>query len=524
MGMNRPRDRQHSDNVFQFVMAESSPAFRRPMNHKPSTRAVPGLVASVMAWAAALSGCGGGGSSSPSQPPGSTSYTIGGNVSGLAPAQSVTLINNAGNALTVITDGNFTFSTRQNTGTAYAVTVQSQSTGIACSVGNGTGSVGTSNVTNVSISCAPGTLTIIHSFGGTPTDGTNPQAGLITDNAGNFYGTTYSGGAIGGGTVFKISATGTETVLHSFTGFPSDGANPRAGLVMDDLGNLYGTTSLGGASDRGTVFKIDSAGVETILHSFDGTYGGEPLGALVIDNDGNLYGTASGGGNGNGTVFRISAAGTISLVHAFRSITADDGRYPHAGLTFDAEGNLYGTTFGGGTAGKEFGTVFKVSTDGTESVVYSFGGVEGSGPAAPLLIDSTGSLYGTTTSAGSATTVAAGVAFKIDEAAQVITILHYFVGGITPEVIDAGEPRAGLIFGNTGNLYGTTLDGGEVNEGGTVFELSMIGELNMLHSFGGGSNDGHAPMAGLVMDNSGRLYGTTVIGGAYGGGVVFRID
>jgi uncharacterized repeat protein (TIGR03803 family) len=472
----------------------------------------------------ALTGCGGGSSSPPPPPPPATTYTVGGNVSGLVANESVTLLNNGGDALIVPGNGDFTFSTNQNADSAYAVTVQSHTPGVACSMSNGSGSVGSSNVTSVSVSCAAGTATILYSFGSGPTDGTNPAAGLIMDSAGNLYGTTDVGGAIGIGTVFKISADGTETVLHSFAGSPTDGVNPQAGLIMDSAGNLYGATNGGGANGFGTVFKISADGAETVLHSFAGspTDGMNPLAGLIMDSAGNLYGTtSSGGANGDGTVFKISATGTETVLHSFAGLPSD-GRKANAGLTMDSAGNLYGTTEAGGLGAYDFGTVFKISVDGTESILFSFSGVDGGEPEAGLIMDSAGNLYGTTSSGGTATVLTSGEVFKISPAGAE-TVLHFFTGGITAAITDGGYPRAGLIIDSAGNLYGTTSLGG-ANDEGTVFKISAAGSLSILHSFAGATTDGNEPLGGLIVDSAGNLYGTSAVGGANDAGTAFKIN
>ena len=419
----------------------------------------------------ALTGCGGGSSSPPPPPPPATTYTVGGNVSGLVANESVTLLNNGGDALIVPGNGEFTFSTNQNADSAYAVTVQSHTPGVACAMSNGSGSVGSSNVTSVSVSCAAGTATILYSFGSGPTDGTNPAAGLIMDSAGNLYGATNGGGANGFGTVFKISADGAETVLHSFAGSPTDGMNPLAGLIMDSAGNLYGTTSSGGANGDGTVFKISATGTETVLHSFAGL--------------------------------------------------PSDGRKANAGLTMDSAGNL-STTEAGGLGAYDFGTVFKISVDGTESILFSFSGVDGGEPEAGLIMDSAGNLYGTTSSGGTATLLTSGEVFKISPAGAE-TVLHFFTGGITPAITDGGYPRAGLIIDSAGNLYGTTSLGG-ANDEGTVFKISAAGSLSILHSFAGATTDGNEPLGGLIVDSAGNLYGTSAVGGANDAGTAFKIN
>ena len=344
-------------------------------------------------------------------------------------------------------------------------------------------------------------------------DGEYPYAGLIVDTKGNLYGTTYEGGANGVGTVFKLSANGTETVLHSFANNGTDGYNPVAGLLRDAKGNLYGTTQSGGANGVGTVFKISAKGIETVLYSFaSGTDGAYPYTGVIMDKSGNLYGTTQlGGVNNMGTVFKLSANGTETLLHSFAE-DGGDGFWPFGELIMDKSGNLYGTTAQGGA--NSAGMVFKLGTDETETILYSFaGGSDGAYPYAGMIMDAKGNLYGTTVQGGENN---AGTLFAFS-AKQTERVLHFFptYGG------DGEYPRAVLIRDKKGNLYGTTYGGGAYGEG-TVFELSAKGIETVLHSFANNGTDGYNPYAGLVMDKSGNLYGTTVSGGI-GGGVVFKV-
>jgi uncharacterized repeat protein (TIGR03803 family) len=484
----------------------------------------------VCAMLLALHGCGGGGGSSapspspPPPPPVNTNFKVGGTVSGLGVSENVTVLNNGGDVLLLNGNGGFTFSTSQATASSYAVTVKTHSPGVACSVGNGSGSVGTSDVTAVTVSCAAGKMTILHSFGASTADGRNPQAGLIMDSAGNLYGTTYGGGTIGAGALFKISPDGTETILHSFSGGQVDSVNPTGPLTIDGAGNLYGTTNGGGPTDLGTAFKLGADGTHTVLHWFEGgpNDGAYPSSGLTMDSAGNLFGTTFGGGaGGEGTLFKISAIGTESLVHSFVG-TQIDGRHPRGGLTMDGAGNLYGTTIDGGVGIYDFGTVYKISPDGTESVVYTFLGEDGGEPYARVTIDGSGNLFGTTLNAGNATVFSSGVVFKITPNGT-NTVLHYFTGGITPAITDAGYPYAGLLIGSDGFLYGTSSQGG-VNGFGTVFKAGIAGTLNIVHAFAGAPADGAAPYGDLIVDSAGNLYGTTALGGANNAGTVFMID
>jgi uncharacterized repeat protein (TIGR03803 family) len=231
---------------------------------------------------------------------------------------------------------------------------------------------------------------------------------LIQASDGNFYGTTVTGGT-SSGAVFKITPAGVETVLHSFVGGTTDGAMPQAALIQGIDGDFYGTTANGGTGSNGTVFKITSTGVESILHSFvPGIDGSDPVAALVQGTDGNFYGTTAGGGTGgSGTVFKITPTGVETVLYSFAGGTAD-GSVPSAALTQGSDGNFYGTTAAGGTFG--FGTLFKITPTGVETVLYSFaGGTDGRSPRAPLTQGLDGIFYGTTNNGA---TSDLGTAFK----------------------------------------------------------------------------------------------------------------
>ena len=359
---------------------------------------------------------------------------------------------------------------------------------------------------------ADATFTVLYSFKG-GSDGANPHAGLIRDQAGNLYGTTVDGGAANSGTVFKLDATGTETVLHSFTGAP-DGVNPYAGLIRDTAGNLYGTTSAGGAAGHGTVFKLDTTGVETVLHSFTAVPdGAAPYAGLVRDAAGNLYGTTTSGGAGYGTVFKLDPTGTETVLHSFDG--RGDGGILYAGVIRDTAGNLYGTTLYGGPSGGR-GTVFKVDATGAETVLYTFKGVpDGQNPVAGLIRDTAGNLYGITLSGGFS--FGYGTVFKLD-ATGAETVLYRF--GPPP---NGRNPGAGLVRDAAGNLYGTTFAGG-TSDFGTVFKLDKTGKWTILHNFAGPPLDGQTPSAGLVRDAAGNLYGTTFVGGTFNQGTVFKLS
>jgi uncharacterized repeat protein (TIGR03803 family) len=322
--------------------------------------------------------------------------------------------------------------------------------------------------------------------------------------------------------------------LYSFTG--SNGEGPYAGLVRDTAGNLYGATSVGGSGQCGvlgmgcgTVFKLDRKGKETVLHSFTGPDGDSPNG-VIRDASGNLYGTTYAGGSGQcnfggcGTVFRLDVRGKETVLHSFTG--GADGAFPFAGVVLDAKGNLYGTTFNGGdmscgSDGLGCGVVFKLDTRGAETVLYSFtgGATDGCNPAGGLVRDNAGNLYGTTYGCGASDF---GTVFKVDaDGAQ--TVLHSFSGGTK----DGREPYAGLVQDTDGNLYGTTVYGGGTGYGGygcgTVFKVDTSGTETVLHSFSG-TTDGCNPFAGVILDVKGNLYGDTQSLGPSKWGTVYELN
>jgi uncharacterized repeat protein (TIGR03803 family) len=376
---------------------------------------------------------------------------------------------------------------------------------------------------------------ILYSFTGGSQSPFYPYSGLVMDSAGNLYGTTSGGGADQWGTVFQLSPNSwPENTLHSFTSFP-DGAAPYARLLLDTQGNLWGTTADGG--DRncncGTVFKLDAAGYETVVHTFlGGADGASPFAGLIMDSAGNLYGTTvSGGGKGCsgkrgcGTVFKIDTNGNESVLYKFAS-----GGHLQGDLVRDSAGNLYGTTYYGG-AGK--GTVFMLSQRNKMTVLHKFtGSPDGMYPFTGLLRSSSGVLYGTTPYgglAGSCTNqkpTGCGTIFQINKAGTE-TVLYRFTGGS-----DGASPEGDLISDQNGNLYGVTFGGGNLNCNppygcGVVFRLDTLGNETTLHTFQAG-DDGWGLYAGLIMDSVGDLYGTTAYGGggscaAPGCGTVFEL-
>jgi uncharacterized repeat protein (TIGR03803 family) len=371
---------------------------------------------------------------------------------------------------------------------------------------------------------------VLHSFNSNGTDGIHPQAGLIFDAAGNLYGTTSQGGSSSAGMVFELTPAGggtwTEKVLYSFHG-GADGSSPRAGLIFDAAGNLYGTTYNGGTSFAGTVFELTPAGggtwTEKVLLSFGNDVdGSNPQGELIFDGAGNLYATTKNGGGPNdaGTVFELTpgAGGTWTEKVLWSFGTGTDGSDPFGGLIFDAAGNLYGTTSLGGTS--HSGIAFELTPAGggtwTEKVLHTFGsGTDGVNPQAGLTFDGAGNLYGTTNGGG---TYNHGTVFELMPAGGgnwTESVAHSFGNGT-----DGAAPAAGLLLDGAGNLYGTTYLGGSYG-GGTVFRLNAQG-LVLLYSFSG--TDGANPAAGLLLDAAGNFYGTTYSGGSFASyGTVFEI-
>jgi uncharacterized repeat protein (TIGR03803 family) len=313
-----------------------------------------------------------------------------------------------------------------------------------------------------------GAETVLHSFGGVP-DGSNPTARVILDVSGNLYGTTAFGGGYGHGTVFKVNAiTGAETILHSFRG-GADGANPNAEMVQDAAGNFYGTTQYGGQGcygrGCGTVFEVSSTGQETILHRFsDRPDGASPLGGLALDSSGNIYGTTwLGGVYSLGTVFSLDSSGHETTLHSFAG--GSDGANPMDAPVLDQAGNLYGTTSAGGLY---FGSLFMVDTSGNESILYSFtGGPDGAYPYSHLLVDASGNLFGTASQGG-----CCGPGTVFEFSAGTLIPLYEFSAAPSGTNPDGQIPMGGLIRDSAGNLYGTATEAGAYGWG-AMFELEL---------------------------------------------------
>jgi len=385
--------------------------------------------------------------------------------------------------------------------------------------------------------------TILYTFQ-VGTDGSSPLGGVVLDSAGNVYGTTSSGGGdVQAGTVFKVDPSGNETVLYTFA-FGNDGAFPQSSLTLDSAGDLYGTTPEGGnnvctgLNGCGTIFKIGASGGETRLYAFSGPDGSDPYSGVIFDPAGNLYGTTFYGGSssncpsssgnfgsGCGVVYQLTAAGKEAVLYNFKG--GKDGRNPAAGVVRDAAGNLYGATWYGGTGTcktysgiKGCGVIFKLDSSGKQTVLYDFtGGADGTYPNG-VTLDANGNLYGTTTGGGNKTSTnckrkgGCGVVFKLDISGT-FTVLYTFTGGN-----DGGAPQAGVVLDAAGNLYGTAYGDGSAG-GGVVFEVSPSGQETVLTTFSG--PNGFHPWAPVALDSTGNLYGTTSSGGQQDAGVVFKI-
>jgi uncharacterized repeat protein (TIGR03803 family) len=352
----------------------------------------------------------------------------------------------------------------------------------------------------VAISSPAQTFKTLASFDGT--NGGYPYfMSLVQGTDGNFYGTTWVGGANNDGTVFKITPAGALTTLHSFE--VTDGAAPYAGLVLATSGNFYGITTRGGAKGYGTVFEITPAGKLTTLHSFEGgsADGAWPEGGLVQATNGNFYGTTyEGGADNDGTVFEITAAGKLTTLYSFDGNCGED---PVAGLVQATNGNFYGTTV-------YDACVFEITAAGKLTTLLSFDGTDGDYPTAGLVQASNGNFYGTAPEGGAH---GDGTVFEITAAGKLTTLLSF-------DESDGGRPEGWLVQGTNGNFYGTTNAGG-ADDDGTVFEITPAGKPTTLASFD--ESDGANPVGGLVQATNGNFYGTTYYGGAHGLGTVFSL-
>ena len=361
-------------------------------------------------------------------------------------------------------------------------------------------------------------------------------ARLIQATDGNFYGTAGFGGANGGyGTVFQITPSGTLTTLYNFCSQSdcTDGDSPTGGVIQASNGGFYGITNVGGAHGVGTVFKITRGGKFTTLYSFCSQSGcvdgSQPFAGLVQAANGDLYGTTSlGGANGEyGTIFKITPNGNLTTLYSFCSESnCADGYSPQGHLIQAANGDLYGTTFqgGAGTYGAG-GTVFKITPGGKLTTIYNFcsesGCPDGCYPQDGLVQSTNGDFYGTTLEC-SANGFSTGTIFKLTPSGK-LTILHSFCS--QSGCADGQNPNSTLVRATNGVFYGTASVGG-ANSQGTVFKITPGGKLTTLYSFcpKGCTTGGYYPTAGLVQATNGTFYGTTYEGGTNSAGTVYSFS
>ena len=354
-----------------------------------------------------------------------------------------------------------------------------------------------------------GTVSIVRHLNSI-TDGSAPTGELIKGFDGNFYGLTSGGGTNTYGTIFKMSSTGTYTVLRHLS-YATDGTNPRGHLVQGKDSAFYGITYGGGSFGYGTIFKITTAGVFTVLrHMNRPTDGGQSYSSLVEGKDGNLYGiTYAGGTLDYGTIFKITKAGVFTVLKNLNATT--DGSYPQGDLMQATDGNLYGSCYTGGTFGN--GTIFKITTAGVLTVLRHLAATaDGGNPYGVLYQNSDGVLYGLNRSGGAFTS---GTAFKITTAGA-FTVLHSFI-----PATEGSYPNGGFVKGNDGNLYAVASGDGAYG-GGTAFRMTTAGAVTVLAHFNG-AKFGNTPAESLVKGKDSAYYGTNSTGGAYGHGTIFKI-
>jgi uncharacterized repeat protein (TIGR03803 family) len=347
---------------------------------------------------------------------------------------------------------------------------------------------------------------------------------------GNFYGTTFEGGANSAGTVFKITPAGALTTLYNFCSLPgcTDGSFPYAGLLVTSNGDFYGVTSQGGTNLFGTIFEITREGELSTLYNFcsqaNCADGSDPQMTLTEAN-GDLYGTTpSGGAVGSGTVFRFSpSTRQFTSLYSFCSQAGcEDGEDPNAGLALGADGNFYGTTASGGANGL-FGTVFRISPTGKLRTLFSFDGPHGSQPSGTMVQGANGDFYGTTQAGGAKSD---GTVFQITPAGM-LTVLYSFCS--QTGCADGTYPNGGLVLATDGNLYGTAVQSGNTRcpaGCGTIFKVTPTGNFTLLYSFCSQNEcaDGKHPLAGLVQGTNGNFYGATYFSGVSSGpGTIFTL-
>lgn len=358
-------------------------------------------------------------------------------------------------------------------------------------------------------------MTTVYNFTGGKTSGETPwYVTLAQGTNGSLYGTTYNGGTSGVGTVFSVTTSGSQTLLYSFKGGTKDGANPTGGLTLGTDGNFYGTTQQGGTGTQGTIFKMTTAGIITILHNFNSAVDGAfPWGPPILASDGNFYGTTSGGGiRGSGAVYKITSSGTFTTIYKF---DINHGFAPIASPTQGTDGYLYIPVSQGGTS--FCGTIVQMTTAGVLNNTYSFPcGSGGSFPIGPLVQAANGDFYSTTQDGGAN---AEGTIYQVDTSLNV-TVLHSFGSTFG----DGTFPGAGLLLATDGNYYGSTSDGGTYGDG-TLFNTTTSGTYTDLYSFNNTTNlTQMSPLAPPFQDTNGLLYGVTEFGGPSNDGTVYSLN
>lgn len=359
------------------------------------------------------------------------------------------------------------------------------------------------------------TVSTVYNFVGGKTSGAFPwYVTLVQGTNGSLYGTTYYGGATNMGTVFSVTTTGTQTILYSFKGGTTDGANPTGGLTLGTDGNFYGTTQQGGSTTEGVIFKITPTGTITILHNFNaGADGAFPWGPPILGSDGNFYGTTAAGGlKGNGIVYKMTSTGSFTTIYKF---DVTHGFAPIAPPTQGTDGFLYIPVSEGGSS--YCGTIVKLSTSGVLNNSFSFPcGSGGSFPIGPLVQAANGNFYSTTQNGG---TNGEGTTYQVTTGLAV-TVLHSFGSTFG----DGTSPSAGLLLANDGNYYGATAEGGSHGDG-ILFNTTTGGTYDDLFSFNNSANlTQMSPLSPPIQYTNGLLYGVTEFGGTANDGTVYSLN
>ncbi|NKF23725.1 choice-of-anchor tandem repeat GloVer-containing protein [Solimonas marina] len=449
-------------------------------------------------------------------------YGVGGTITGLLAGQSIILRDNGGDDLSLAgtgADQHFVFSSRLASGSDFDVTVEQQAEDQVCTVINGSGTVPDGDIDEVAVRCYR--YRQLYSFKGQP-DGDTPSGRLALDSHGNLLGTTAYGGAASGGTIFKIAPQGAESIAYSFGADAAGGLYPK-GLVTGRDGVLYGTTQQDeDPNTNGTVFSFDpDAQMLRDLWEFSSSDndGAFPSPDLTEDAEGVLYGTTyAGGSSGKGVVYRLVPQGgqrVEQVLHSFSGADGD-GQNPVGGLVLDLAGNLYGVTQNGG-AGQQ-GMIFKIEADGTLIDVHDFGADgDGGQPLAGLVAGADGKLYGTTLRGGQFDD---GTVYRFDPQRNTEDVVLSF----DPATVGSA-PYGGLLVDEAGNLFGTASNDSGANQRGAVFMIeATTNNVYVLYRFDDELPAAHNPRATLIMDADGNIYGTTQSGGTNNVGTVFTLS